>query len=116
MSQSVEHRPRPVDRTVSWSLYVVQLLASVVLGFLAITSVFMTDSCGSVDDEALVCNMGYFGSTLFGYWGTLVVLVVLVPVAIVLRIRRGQASWPWALLGIVATVAATVLFVFLMTR
>lgn len=116
MSQSVEHRPRPVDRTVSWSLYVVQLLASVLLGLLAVTSVFMTDSCGSVDDEPAVCNMGYFFPTLGGYWVVLLVMAVLVPTAIALATHRGRASWPWAVLGIVATAATTVLFVFLMTR
>ncbi|RYJ00183.1 MAG: hypothetical protein EON52_24220 [Actinomycetales bacterium] len=116
MNQSVEHRPRPVDRTVSWSLYVVQLLASVLLGLLAVTSIFMTDSCGSVDDEPAVCNIGYFGSTLFGYWFVLVVLAVVVPLAVVRTTHSGRASWPWALLGLAATAAATVLFVVLMTR
>ncbi|RYJ02000.1 MAG: hypothetical protein EON52_20420 [Actinomycetales bacterium] len=101
---------------MSWSLYVVQLLASAVLALLAVTSVFMTDSCGSVDDEPRVCDMGYFGSTLVGYWVLLVVLVVVVPLVIVRTTHRDRASWPWALLGLAALAAVTVLFVFLMTR
>lgn len=110
------HRPRPVDRTVAWVLYVLQLLGSVLLGLASITAVFMTDSCGTSSDDALVCNVGYFGGVLIGYWAMLVALAILVPCAIVLTTNRGRASWPWAVGGIVLTAAASVLFVFLMIQ
>ena len=100
----------------AWVLYVLQLLGSAVLALLAITSVFMTDSCGSVDDEPLVCNTGYFGAVLFGYWIGLAVLLVVVPIAIVRASRRGKATWPWPLSAIVIAAAGTVLFVFLMVQ
>ncbi|KAA1380293.1 hypothetical protein [Aeromicrobium fastidiosum] len=100
----------------AWVIYVLQLLLSAVLALLAITSVFMTDSCGSVSDEPAVCDTDYFGAVLFGYWIALAVLLVLVPIAIVRASRRGRPAWLRALGGIVVTVALTVGFVMLMVR
>lgn len=102
----------------AWVIYVLQLLGSAVLALLAVTSVFMTDSCGSVSaaDEPAVCDTTYFGSVLFGYWIALAVLLVLVPVAIVRASRRGQLTWVRALGGLVLAAALTVLFVVLMVR
>lgn len=102
----------------AWVIYVLQLLGSAVLALLAITSVFMTDSCGSVSaaDEPAVCDTTYFGSVLFGYWIALAVLLVVVPIAIVRASRRGQATWVRALGGLVLAGALTVLFVVLMVR
>lgn len=102
--------------TAAWILYVLQLLGSAVLALLAITSVFMTDSCGSVDDDAAVCNTAYFGSVLFGYWIALAALLVIVPIAIVMASRHGQAAWLRALAGIVTAALLTVVFVALMIR
>lgn len=103
---------------VAWVLYALQLLASALLALLAITSVFMTDSCGSVSaaDEPAVCDTTYFGAVLFGYWIALAVLLVVVPVAIVRASRRGHATWLRALAGLVLAGALTVLFVVLMVR
>ena len=100
----------------AWVLYVLQRLLSAVLALLAITSVFMTDSCGSVSDEPAVCDTDYFGAVLFGYWIALAVLLVLVPIAIVRASRRGRSAWLRALGGIAVTVALTVGFVMLMVR
>ena len=100
----------------AWILYVLQLLGSAALALLAITSVFMTDSCGSVQDEPAVCDTTYFGSVLFGYWIALAALLVIVPIAIVRAARRGQAAWVRALAGIVMAGALTVAFVALMVR
>lgn len=101
---------------LAWVLYVLQLLGSAVLALLAITSVFMTDSCGSVADEPAVCDTNYFGAVLFGYWIALAVLLVLVPIAIIRASRRGQATWLRAIGGLVVTAALTVAFVMLMVR
>lgn len=101
---------------LAWIIYVVQALGSAVLALLAVTSVFMTDSCGSVADEPAVCNTTYFGSVLFGYWIALALLLVLVPIAIVRSSRRGQATWVRAIGGIVVAAALTVAFVMLMIR
>lgn len=100
----------------AWVIYVVQLLGSAVLALFAITSVFMTDSCGSVADEPAVCDTNYFGAVLFGYWIALAVLLVLVPIAIIRSSRRGQAAWLRAVGGLVVTAALTVAFVMLMVR
>jgi hypothetical protein len=97
-------------------LYVLQLLGSAALALLAITSVFMTDSCGSVQDEPAVCDTTYFGSVLVGYWVALALLLVIVPIAIVRAARRGRAPWLRALAGIVVAGALTVAFVLLMVR
>ena len=109
------HTPRS-GTTAAWILYVLQLLGSAALALLAITSVFMTDSCGSVADEPAVCDTTYFGSVLFGYWIALGVLLVVVPIAIVRASRRGRAAWARALTGIVLAGALTVGFVVLMVR
>jgi hypothetical protein len=109
-------RPGRTGTALSWVVYAAQGLASAVLALLAITSVFMTDSCGSVADEPAVCNTGYFGTVLLGYWVGLAVLLVLVPIGIVRASRRGRSAAPRALAGIVAAAAMTGLFVVLMTR
>lgn len=108
--------PARSGTALAWVLYVLQLLGSAALALAAITSVFMTDSCGSVEDEALVCNTAYFGSVLFGYWIALAVLLVVVPIAIVRASRRGRSAALRALGGIVVAAVLTVLFVFLMVQ
>ncbi|MCW2839891.1 MAG: hypothetical protein JWR55_1374 [Aeromicrobium sp.] len=113
MSETVRTRS---STALAWVIYVLQVLGSAVLALFAITSVFMTDSCGSVADEPAVCDTGYFGSVLFGYWIALGVLLVLVPIAIVRASRRGRAAWLRAVAGIVVAGALTVLFVVLMIR
>ena len=100
----------------AWIIYVLQLLVSVALALLAITSVFMTDSCGSVSDEPAVCDTDYFGAVLFGYWIALAVLLMVVPIAIVRASRRGRSAWLRGLSGIVVTAALTIGFVMLMVR
>ncbi|MCW2770302.1 MAG: hypothetical protein JWR27_1735 [Aeromicrobium sp.] len=109
-------RPGRTGTALSWVVYTGQVLASAVLALLAITSVFMTDSCGSVADEPAVCNTGYFGAVLIGYWVGLAVLLVLVPIGIVRASRRGRSPLLRALAGIVLAGIGTVLFVILMTR
>jgi len=114
MTSAPTHEKR--GTTLAWLLYVVQLLGAAVLALLAITSVFMTDSCGSVANEAAVCNTGYFGSVLFGYWAALALLAVIVPILIVKAARRGKSPAGRALGGLLLTAALTVLFVALMVR
>lgn len=114
--QTVAPRGRTLDRVVSWSLYVLQLLASFVAFFLWVTSVMMTDSCGATTTSSPVCNMAYFGAVFIGYAVGVVAAAVITPIAIVVAIRRGRASWPWALGVLLALAAGSVLFVFLMTR
>lgn len=100
----------------AWIVYAVQFLASAVLALLAITSVFMTDSCGSVDDEPAVCNTTYFGTVLIGYWIVLAALLVIVPFLIVRASRRGQSAGLRAFAGLVLAAVLTVAFVALMVR
>lgn len=120
MSQSVEQSPtkrgRSSDRVVAWLLYVVQLLIEAVLALLALTSVFMTDSCGTNADDPAVCNMAYFGTVFFGYWVILAVAAIGVPILLVVRTRQGRLLWPWAFGSLVTLAGLTVVFVMLMTR
>jgi hypothetical protein len=109
-------RPGRTGTVLSWVVYAGQVLASAVLALLAITSVFMTDSCGSVADEPAVCDTGYFGAVLIGYWIGLAALLVLVPIGIVHASRRGRSAALRALAGIVVAAVMTILFVVLMTR
>ena len=102
--------------TAAWILYVLQLLGSAVLALLAITSVFMTDSCGSVQDEPAVCDTTYFGSVLFGYWIALAVLLVIVPIAIVRASRGGRPPGLRPRAGLVVAGGLTVAVVALMVR
>jgi hypothetical protein len=108
--------PRRSGTVLAWLIYAAQWVASVVLALLAITSVFMTDSCGSVADEPAVCDTGYFGAVLIGYWIGLAALLVLVPIGIVHASRRGRSAALRALAGIVVAAVMTILFVVLMTR
>jgi hypothetical protein len=108
--------PGRTGTVLAWLVFAGQVLASGVLALLAITSVFMTDSCGSVADEPAVCDTSYFGTVLVGYWIGLAALLVLVPVGIVHASRRGGSPLLRALAGIVLAGVGTVLFVVLMTR
>ena len=108
--------PERSGTALAWTQYALQFLVSAALAMLAITSVFMTDSCGSVDDEPAVCNTSYFGAVLVGYWIALAVLLMAVPIAIVRASRRGRSAGLRALGGIVLAGALTVAFVLLMTR
>jgi hypothetical protein len=110
--------PRRSGTTLAWIVYVVQLLGSALLAVLAITSVFMTDSCGSVPaaDEPAVCDGNYLGGVLFGYGFVLAVLLVLVPIAIVRASRRGRSAAARAVVGLLLAGALTVLFVVLIVR
>lgn len=108
--------PRRTGTVLGWLIYAAHVLASAVLALLAITSVFMTDSCGSVADESSVCEPAYFGTVLIGYWLLLAALLVLVPFGIVRASRRGRSSALPALTGLLLAGILTVLFVLLMTR
>ncbi len=108
--------PQRSNQLVAWLLYIPQLLLDLILGAFGITSVFMTDSCGSVGDEPAVCNTSYFGAVLFGFWFALLALIIVIPITIVLSARRGGRAWLWPVAGIVASIALVVIFVALMTR
>lgn len=107
---------RVVDHVVAWSLYAVQLLGEAFLAFFALMSVMMTGSCGIPSQDAAICNVGYFGAVLFGYWGVLVVAAIAMPIVLIVRSHRRRLLWPWALGSLLLLVALTVVFVFLMTR
>lgn len=105
-----------LDQVVAWSLYAIQLLSEVLLALFALTSVFMTDSCGSVEDEPAVCDSGYFATVLLGYWAILALAAVAVPIVLVVCTRKERLLWPWALGSLVLLGGLTVAFVMLMTR
>jgi hypothetical protein len=79
-------------------------------------SVMMTDSCGSVIDEPLVCNGAYFATWFFAYAAALVVGLLATPIAIVVAGRKGMPRWPWPVLVIVLLAAASVGYVYAFTR
>ncbi len=101
---------------IAWVLYVVQLIGQAVLAMLWLTSVMMTDSCGSVADAAAVCDAGYFVTWWFAYAAILALAVLFTPIAIIVAGRRNARRWPWPVLAIVLLAAATAGFVFLFTR
>ena len=116
----VSHAPdtggRAFDRFMSWILYALHLCGVALLSFFALIGVMMTDSCGGVAGDAAVCNVGYLGAVLFGYWGMLALSVVTIPIAIIVKTRKGRRSWTWVLTAMLTVAALTVLFVMLMTR
>jgi hypothetical protein len=109
-------RSRLLDRIVSWLLYAVLLLGEAGLALLALTSVMMTDGCGSTSQDAAVCNVAYFGAVNLVFVGLLVVAAVGVPVLIVVATLRRRRSWPWPLAAILALAVATPCYVLLLTR
>lgn len=111
-----ESRERPLDRVASWLLFAVTVVACLGLAALAITAVFVTDSCGSTGAFRAVCDGDYFAGVLVAYWVALAVIPLMAFIAIVRAIRRGTRSWTWALGLLVLTVPVTALFVALMSR
>jgi hypothetical protein len=109
---------RTVDRTLSWILFVLQVLGTLVLAIVSIFTIFTTDSCGSRTSATApaVCDSDYFGAVLIGYWISLVVLVVATLIAIIVATARAAAVWPWAIGGVVLTFVATIVFFVLITR
>lgn len=113
-----DNSARTVDRALSWVLFVLQLLGTLVLGLVSIFAIFATDSCGSNTSSSVpaVCDSDYFGGVLIGYWIALFVLVVLTLVAMVVATARATIVWPWTVGGIVLTGVATIVFFVLMGR
>lgn len=107
---------RTVDTVVAWVLYALQIAGQAFLGLFWLMSVMMTDSCGSVIDEPLVCNGAYFALWFFAYAAVLALAVIATPVAIVLAGRKGRLRWPWPALAIMLLVTATAGYVFAFTR
>ncbi|MCW2801662.1 MAG: hypothetical protein JWQ70_3134 [Aeromicrobium sp.] len=107
---------RTVDRTLSWILYVLQVLGSLAMGLISLFAIFLTDSCGTGSSDPMVCDTDYFGSVIIGYWIALVVLIVATPIAMVVATTTKRAVWPWALGGSAMSVIATVVFFVLISR
>lgn len=108
--------PARSGTALAWIVYAFHFLVSGVLALFAITSVFMTDSCGSVADEPAVCNSSYFGAVLIGYWVALAALLVAVPILIVRAGARGRSAGLRASTGLALAVVLTVVFISLMVR
>lgn len=115
-STAPAQRPRIVDRVVSWLLYAVLLLGEAVLALLALTSVMMTDSCGSTTQDAAVCNVSYFAAVNVAFLGVMLVAALGVPILIIASTLRQRRSWPWPLAGLLALAIATPCYVVLLTR
>lgn len=109
---------RTVDRTLSWILFVLQVLGTLVLGVMSIFSVFATDSCGSSTSATVpaVCDGDYFGNVLIGYWIALLVLVVGTLIALIVTTAAKRLVWPWALGGSLLSLISTIVFFVLITR
>jgi hypothetical protein len=109
---------RTVDRTLSWILFVLQVLGTLVLGVISILSVFATDSCGSSASATVpaVCDGDYFGNVLIGYWIALLVLVVGTLIALIVTTAAKRLVWPWALGGSLLSLISTIVFFVLITR
>lgn len=109
---------RTVDRTLSWILFVLQVLGTLVLGVMSIFSVFATDSCGSTTSDTVpaVCDADYFGSVLIGYWIALLGLVVVTLIALIVTTATKRLVWPWAVGGFGLTIVSTIVFFVLIAR
>ncbi|HKY58933.1 MAG TPA: hypothetical protein VJL80_12910 [Aeromicrobium sp.] len=107
---------RTADIVVAWVLYAVQLAGEAVLALVWLTSVMMTDSCGTGTDDPAVCNAAYFMTWWFAYAALLVVAVLATPIAILVAGHKGRRRWPWPALTIALLAAATAGYVFLFTR
>lgn len=109
-----QDRDRPVDRVVTWLLFAVMLVGYVVLAGMAIFGVFATDSCGSTDNDPLVCNGSYLFTLILGLWALLLVGLVVVLWRIVRAIRGETRSWHWPILGAVWAGLSFAAFVMLL--
>ena len=107
---------RTLDVVLSWVLYAIHVAASGVVVLISLFSIFLTDSCGSTDNDASVCDTDYFGSVLVGFWITVAALAIMVPIALIVAGVRRKPSWPWAVGGFGILVLATILFFALVTR
>ena len=116
MTSTIATPARKSNTTFAWLVYVVQLLGTAVLAVFGLTSVFMTDSCGSVEVDKAVCNGNYLAWVLFSYWGALLILAIVVPILIVKASRHGKSAGLRAMAGLILVGALTVLFVTLVVR
>jgi hypothetical protein len=109
---------RTADRTLSWILYVLQVLGSLAMAVVSLFAIFLTDSCGSGGTvPSGVCDADYTGSVILGYWIALVVLVVATPIVMVIATTTKRAVWPWAVGGAgLSTIATIVFFVLISNR
>jgi len=107
---------RTADVVVAWALYGLQLAGQAVLAPVWLMSVMMTDSCGSVAEEPAVCNVTYFMTWWIAYAAFLLGAALFTPIAIIVAGRRGNNRWKWPVLVILVVAAATVGYVFIMTR
>lgn len=96
----------------------VQVFGTLACGVISIFAIFTTDSCGSTASDTVpsVCDDGYVGSVLIGYWIALLVLIIGTLIAMIVATTRKRAVWPWTVGGIVLTGIATIVFLVLMNR
>lgn len=107
---------RTADAVVAWLLYAAQLAGEAVLAMLWLTSVMMTDSCGSGSDAPAVCDTTYFMTWWLAYAAFLVLAALATPVAILMAGRRHARRWPWPVLALVLLGAASAGFLYAFTR
>jgi high-affinity Fe2+/Pb2+ permease len=86
------------------------------MGLVSLFAIFLTDSCGTGTNEAMVCDTDYFGSVIIGYWIALVVLIVATPISMAVATTTKRAVWPWAVGGAALSALATAVFFALISR
>lgn len=103
---------RTTDVVLSWLLYVLQILGSIVAGFIALFAIFLSDSCGTSASSTVpsICDGDRLVNVIFGFWIALIVLAVAVPIALIVAAVRKKPSWPWAVGGAGLALAATIIF------
>lgn len=107
---------RTADIVVAWLLYALQLAGEALLVLFWLTSVMMTDSCGSVPDGLRVCDGDYFATWFFAYAAVLLLAAVATPIALIIAGRRGGRRWPWPVLAMILLALASAGYAFLFTR
>lgn len=99
-------KDRAPDIVLSWILYVVQALGSIVMGLIALFAYIIDAYCpggtsGSCVDDAA-------GPAVTVYWIALLVLGVVTLIGMIVATSTKRAVWPWAVGGFALTVIATI--------
>ena len=105
MSQPVSYvdqqrHPRPADRVVTVLLLIGLAVLAPAAGFMGLLTAMASDSCGSSTE----CNEGLIATGVFTSAASPIVVALVALVWVVVRWRRGRATW-WVPL-VAAVIAA----------
>lgn len=101
------------DQILSWILWSLLLLFSIVFGVFAIFLVFDGGGCSTGDNR--VCEADDFFGWLLLYWAALFVSAVGGLIGMIVSAVRQRYLWPWSVGAAVASAIITVVFYSLQT-